>query len=429
MTYLTKKHLSRRTVLKGAGAAIALPLLDAMSPAATAASKTAGGATPPRFVFVGFPHGAIMDRWSPKQTGTGYETSPILKPLEPFRDHLTIVSGLRNKPAESPEPHAYIERTWLSCVSPWDAGVAGPEAGVTADQLAVAHIGLDTRLPSLELGTAQVSAQLAWRTPTQSLPQERNPRNVFSRLFGQGDTDAERKAILAETGSILDRVKGQADRLQRSLGVHDRTVVADYLDSVREIERRVQMASEQDTSALDIPDAPVGVPNDIDAHFKIMFDLMALALQADLTRIITFSMDREASMRTYTNLRIAEAFHPLSHHGNKPDKKDKLVEIQTYHTQRFADFVEKLAGSAEGDGTVLDHATILFGSNMSNSDKHNNDPLPSAVLGRAHGRIKGGQHLSYPQDTRFADLLLTLFDRTNIPVESIGDSGGLLSEI
>ncbi|HEY7671295.1 MAG TPA: DUF1552 domain-containing protein [Gammaproteobacteria bacterium] len=427
--FITKKHLSRRTVLKGAGAAIALPLLDAMSPAATAWAQTPAGTIPPRMAFVGFPHGAIMDRWSPKQAGTDYEMSPILEPLSPYRKYLTIVSGLRNKPAESPEPHGYIERTWLSCVAPWDAGLAGPEAGVTADQMAARHIGQDTRLPSLELTTAQVGAQLAWRTPKQSLPQEGNPRNVFYKLFGQGDTNEERAAILVETGSILDRVKAQADRLQAELGAPDRAVVGDYLDSVREIERRVQMASAQDNSALAIPDAPVGIPNDLDTHFKLMFDLMALAFQADLTRVITFSMDREASMRTYTNLGIAEGFHPLSHHGNNPEKQARLVQIQTYHTKMFAGFIEKLAATREGDGNVLEHSTILFGSNMSNSDRHNNDPLPAAVLGHAHGRIEGGQHLSYPQDTRFSDLLVTLFDRTNIPVESIGDSGGILSEV
>jgi hypothetical protein len=427
--FITKKHLSRRTVLKGAGAAIALPLLDAMSPAATAWAQTPAGTIPPRMAFVGFPHGAIMDRWSPKQAGTDYEMSPILEPLSPYRKYLTIVSGLRNKPAESPEPHGYIERTWLSCVAPWDAGLAGPEAGVTADQMAARHIGQDTRLPSLELTTAQVGAQLAWRTPKQSLPQEGNPRNVFYKLFGQGDTNEERAAILVETGSILDRVKAQADRLQAELGAPDRAVVGDYLDSVREIERRVQMASAQDNSALAIPDAPVGIPNDLDTHFKLMFDLMALAFQADLTRVITFSMDREASMRTYTNLGIAEGFHPLSHHGNNPEKQARLVQIQTYHTKMFAGFIEKLAATREGDGNVLEHSTILFGSNMSNSDRHNNDPLPAAVLGHAHGRIKGGQHLKYPQDSRFADLLVTLFDRNNIPVETIGDSGGIFSEV
>jgi hypothetical protein len=427
--YLAKKHVSRRTVLKGVGATIALPLLDAMNPAATAWAQTAVGSVPRRLAFVGFPHGAIMDRWSPAETGASYEMSPILQPLEPLRQHLTIVSGLRNKPGETPEPHGYIEMTWLSCVKPWDHGAAGPDAGVSADQLAARHIGQDTRLPSLELTTALGGARIAWRTPTQPLPQEGNPRAVFQKLFGQGDTDAERAAILSETGSILDRVKEQAARLQASLGVRDRVVVGDYLDSVREIERRVQMAAHQDTSNLDIPDAPVGTPNDLTEHFKLMFDLMALAFQADITRVVTFSMDREASMRTYTNLGIAEGFHPLSHHGNNPEKQNKLVQIQRYHTEVFAKFVERLSKAQEGTGTVLDHSTILYGSNMSNSDKHNNDPLPSAILGHAHGRIKGGQHLKYPQDSRLADLLVTLFDRNNIPVEKLGDSGGLLSEI
>src|SRR4029453_939807 len=394
--YLSQKHISRRTVLKGVGATIALPLLDAMSPAATAWASTAAGSAPKRFAFVGFPHGAIRDRWSPAQTGSDYQMSPILTPLEPFRQHLTIVSGLRNKPGETPEPHAYIESTWLSCVKPWDHGVAGPEAGIPADQIAARHIGQDTRLPSLELTTSQNGARLAWRTPTQPLPQEGNPRAVFQKLFGQGDTDKKRAAILHETGSILDRVKGQAARLQTSLGVSDRVIVSDYLDSVREIERRVQMASQQDTAALNIPDAPVGTPTDITEHFKLMFDLMALAFQADITRIITFSMDREASMRTYTNLGIAEAFHPLSPNGNNSEKQTKLVQIQRYHTEVFAKFVERLSKAQEAGGTVLDHSTILYGSNMSKSDKHNNDPLPAAILGHANGKIKGGQHLKYP---------------------------------
>src|SRR5436190_2097465 len=370
-----------------------------------------------------------MDRWSPKETGTDYEMSPILEPLTPYRKHLTIVSGLRNKPAEAPEPHGYIEPTWLTCVKPWDFGAAGPESGISADQRAVKYIGQDTRLPSLELTTAQVGAHVAWRTATQSLPQEGNPRAVFQKLFGQGDTDKERAAILHETGSILDRVKGQAARLQASLGIRDRVVVSDYLDSVREIERRVQMAAQQADSSLEIPDAPVGTPNDITEHFKLMFDLMALAFQADITRVITFSLDREASMRTYTNLGIAEAFHPLSHHGNNPQKQEKLVQIQRYHTEEFAKFVERLAKAPEADGSVLDHSTILFGSNMSNSDRHNNDPLPSAVLGRANGKIKGGQHIHYPQDSRHADLLFSLLQRNELPVTSIGDSGNGISEL
>ncbi len=427
--FIFKKHVPRRAVLKGVGASVALPLLDAMFPATTAFADTPAGKPIKRFAFVGFPHGAIMDRWSPKETGTNYTMSPILQPLEPFRKHLTIVSGLRNKPAETPEPHAYIEQGWLTCVKPWDFGKSGPDSGVSADQIAARHVGQDTRLPSLELTTAQGSAKLAWRTPTQPLPQEGNPRAVFQKLFGQGDTDQERAQILAETGSILDRVQGEAKRLQASLGVSDRKVVSDYLDSVREIERRVQMAEKQSNAELVIPDAPIGTPNDITEYFKIMFDMMALAFQADVTRVITFSMDREASMRTYTNLGIAEGFHPLSHHGNNPEKMDKLVKIQQYHTKVFADFIKKLEAAKEGDGTVLDHSTILFGSDMSNSDRHNNDPLPNAILGHANGKIKGGQHLKYPQDSRHGDLLFTLLERNDIPVKAIGDSTQGLSEV
>jgi hypothetical protein len=400
-----------------------------MFPAATQATTTAAGKTPKRFAFVGFPHGAIMDRWSPKETGTSFTMSPILEPLEPFRKHLTIVSGLRNKPAETPEPHAYIEQGWLTAVKPWDFGKGGPDSGVSADQIAVRYVGQDTRLPSLELSVGQGSARIAWRTPTQPLPQESNPRAVFQKLFGQGDTDQERAQILSETGSILDRVQGQARRLQASLGVQDRNVVGDYLDSVREIERRVQMAEKAHSTELVIPDAPIGTPNDITEYFKLMFDLMALAFQADITRVITLSMDHEASMRTYINLAISEGFHPLSHHGNNPEKMDKLVKIQKYHAQEFAGLIKKLEATKEGDGTVLDHSTILFGSDMSNSDRHNNDPLPSAILGHANGKIKGGQHVKYPQDSRHGELLLTLLQRNEIPVKSIGDGVDGLPEV
>jgi hypothetical protein len=425
----TRKSVARRTILQGIGASIGLPLLDSMVPSSTAWAQTPAGKTPKRFAFVGFPHGAIMDRWSPKETGADFTVTPILQPLEPFKKHMTIVSGLRNKPAETPEPHAYIEQGWLTAVKPAEFGKAGPDSGVSADQIAVRYVGQDTRLPSLELSVGQGSARLAWRTPTQSLPQESNPRAVFQKLFGQGDTDQERAQILTETGSILDRVQAQAQRLQASLGVKDRSVVNDYLDSVREIERRVQMAEKAHNSALVVPDAPVGTPNDLTEYFKLMFDLVALAFQADITRVITLSMDHEASMRTYTNLSIAEGFHPLSHHGNNPQKMDKLVQIQQYHAQVFAGFIKKIEAAKEGNGTVLDHSTILFGSDMSNSDRHNNDPLPSVILGHANGKIKGGQHLRYPQDSRHGELLLTLLQRNEIPVKSIGDGVDGLSEV
>ena len=427
--FIFKKHIPRRAVLKGVGAAIGLPLLDSMIPANTAWADTPAGKTPKRFAFVGFPHGAIMDKWSPQETGTNFTMSPILSPLDPYRKHLTIVSGLRNKPAETPEPHAYIEQGWLTAMKPWDFGKADKDSGVSADQIAVRYVGQDTRLPSLELSVGQGSARLAWRTPTQPLPQESNPRAVFQKLFGQGDTDQERARILAETGSILDRVQGQAKRLQASVGAGDRNLIGDYLDSVREIERRVQMAEKASNADLTVPDAPIGTPNDLTEYFKLMFDLMALAFQADITRVMTMSMDHEASMRTYTNLNIAEGFHPLSHHGNNPAKMDKLVQIQKYHTEEFAGLIKKLEATKEAGGTILDHSTILFGSDMSNSDRHNNDPLPSVILGHANGKIKGGQHLRYPQDSRHGELLLTLLQRNEIPVKSIGDGVEGLSEV
>jgi Protein of unknown function (DUF1552) len=424
-----KNHLSRRAALKGVGAAISLPLLDSMIPAHTAWADTPAGKTPKRFAFIGFPHGAIMDKWSPAETGANFTMSPILTPLEPYRKHMTIISGLRNKPAETPEPHAYIEQGWLTAVKPFDFGKADKDSGVSADQIAVRYVGQDTRLPSLELSVGQGSARLAWRTPTQPLPQESNPRAVFQKLFGQGDTDQERARILAETGSILDRVQGQAKRLQATVGAGDRNLIGDYLDSVREIERRVQMAEKASNADLTVPDAPIGTPNDLTEYFKLMFDLMALAFQADITRVMTLSMDHEASMRTYTNLGIAEGFHPLSHHGNQPAKMDKLVQIQKYHTEEFAGLIKKLEATKEAGGTILDHSTILFGSDMSNSDRHNNDPLPSVILGHANGKIKGGQHLKYPQDSRHGELLLTMLQRNEIPIKSIGDGVEGLSEV
>ena len=316
--YLTKKHISRRTVLKGVGATIALPLIDAMNPAATAWAQTAAGASPKRFAFVGFPHGAIMDQWSPKETGAGYTMSPILQPLEPFRQHMTIVSGLRNKPAETPEPHRYIEATWLSCVKPWEHGVAGPDAGVTADQMLARHIGQDTRLPSLELTTSQQGARLAWRTPTQPLPQEAQsargvPEAVRPRVIRTPSAPRSSSRPAASSIASRDRRRGCRPASASATASSSATI------SIRSARSSVacRWPRSRTRRTLNIPEAPIGTPDDLTEHFKLMFDLMALAFQADITRVITFSMDHEASMRTYTNLGIAEGFHPLSHHGNR----------------------------------------------------------------------------------------------------------------
>jgi len=431
--FVTKKHLARRTVLRGLGASVALPLLDAMIPAATALAQTAANPQP-RLGFVYFPHGAVMDRWVPEGIGSNFDVPAILAPAAKFKDRMTIVSGLRNQPAESPDPHGLVVGTWLRCVSPGDTA-----HGTTCDQVAAQHIG-NTTFPSIEVGTptggpcapgfsCAFGSSLSFRTPTQPLPIENNPRKVFYQLFGLGDSDAERAAIVNQTGSILDSVREDAAVLQKRLGASDRVMVGNYLDSVREIERRVTMMQSQDMSGVEIPVAPLGIPTNFEEHLKNMFDLIALAYQINLTNVATFLMEKEVSMRTYNNVGVNEAFHPLSHHGNDREKMDRLVLIQAFHASTFNYFLEKLDSMEEAGGTVLDNSILLFGSNMSNSDKHNNDPLPSVVFGRGGGSIKGGQHLAYAQDTPHANLLLTLLNRAGVPEESFGNSTGVLADV
>ncbi|MGA0934555.1 MAG: DUF1552 domain-containing protein [Pseudohongiellaceae bacterium] len=435
--FISKKHLSRRTVLRGLGTSVGLPLLDAMIPAATALAQTAA-VIQPRLGFVYFPHGAVMENWVPTTTGRDFDVSPILQPAAAHKNKMTIVSGLRNKPAESNDPHGIVVGTWLRCVAPNDN--SDPSKGVTADQIAAQQIGQGTTFPSIEVGTptggpcapgfsCSFGSSIAFPTPDVGLPAENNPRKLFFQLFGQGDNAAERDAIVNETGSILDSIMGDATSLQKKLGAEDVARVDNYLESVREIERRVQMMKEQDLSGVDIPSAPVGIPNNFEDHLTILFDLLALSYQINLTNVATFLMEKEVSMRTYGNLGVTEAFHPLSHHGDDPDKKARLTRVQAFHTQVFTKFLDKLDNMPEGDGTVLDNSIILFGSNMSNSDKHNQDPLPSAVFGLGGGTIRGGQHLAYNQDTPHANLLLTLLNRAGVAQESFGDATGELAEI
>lgn len=439
--FLTRKALSRRTLLKGVGAAISLPLLEAMVPAGAALAATAA-APRPRLGFVYFPHGAVMKAWSPVQAGRDFSGSPILAPLEPYRAQMTIVSGLRNKGGESGDPHGIMAGTWLSCHGTKNRA-AGSDLGVSADQLAARHFGRDTPLASLEIageggvtacGTGAVGCGFggttAFRTPLQPLPMENNPRKVFYQLFGRGDTSEERAAILADSGSVLDYVKEAAHSLAGELGAADRRALGDYLDSLREVEGRIQkLTAASHASTMKLPDAPLGIPEDFTELLDVHFELMALAFQSDQTRVASYMIAKEATMRTYNMIGIADAFHPLSHHQSDDAKLQKLVRIQTWHTQRFAKFVKRLAGMQDGDGSMLDHSIILFGSNMSNSDLHNNDPLPSVVMGRGYGRIKGGQHLRYPQDTPHANLLLTLLQRAGLPYEALGNSSGLLAEV
>jgi hypothetical protein len=439
--YLTRKALSRRSVLRGAGAALTLPLLDAMIPAATALAATAA-APRPRMAFIYFPHGAVMKSWSPEQAGTDFKISPILKPLDTYRSQMTIVSGLRNKGGESGDPHGIMAGTWLSCFGPQGRN-ADSDMGVSADQFAARHFGTDTPLSSLEVtgeggatacGTGAVGCGFggttAFRTPFQPLPMENNPRKVFYQMFGRGDTKDDRLAILDDSGSVLDYVRQSAASLDAKLGSADRARLSDYLDSVREVEQRVQkLGVSARNSTVELPDAPLGIPEDFTELLDVHFELMALAFQSNQTRVASYMIAKESSMRTYNMVGVSDAFHPLSHHQNDQTKLDRLVLIQTYHTQRFAKFIKRLSDMKDGDGSMLDHSIILFGSNMSNSDLHNNDPLPSVVMGRGYGRIKGGQHLKYPQDTPHANLLLTLLQRAGLPYEKLGNSSGLLAEV
>ncbi|MFN0002933.1 MAG: DUF1552 domain-containing protein [Pseudohongiellaceae bacterium] len=425
--FITKKHLSRRHVLRGMGASIALPFMDAMVPAATA--QTAANL---RLGFVYVPHGAVHDRFVPAATGKDFEITKILESLTDFREHITIVSGLRNKPGESPDPHAIKAGTWLRCVAP--EGTANPEDGVSCDQMAARILGTQTPFPSLEVSTLEGGAgsfasTIAFKTPDQPLPMEGNPRKLYYRLFGQGDTNQERAAISSETGSLLDFVLADANSLNKQLGANDRVMMDEYLQSVREIEMQMQKLAEQDLSGVEIPDAPVGTPGAFPAHLDLMYSLMALAYQADLTRVITFMSDREVSMRTFTHIGISDAFHPLSHHQNDPAKLDRLSTVQAWYASAFGKFVKTLAAMPDGDGSVLDHSMLLYGSGMANSNLHNNDPIPAVIVGRGAGRLKGGQHLAFAQDTPLANLMLTMLDKANVEVDHFGDSTGLLADL
>src|SRR5271170_500768 len=340
--FITKKYIARRKFLRGVGTAMALPLLDAMIPARTALAQTAANPTP-HLGFIYFPHGAIMSQWTPTATGSGFEITPILKPLAPFQKHLTVVSNLDNKWATGPV-HALAPGTWLSCVRP--RATQDPWGGPTIDQIAAQHIGQDTPLPSIECaiegrgggGTCDrdfgcsYSGTISFRTPNTPLPMETEPRKLFQRLFGQGDTATERKVLGKQYASILDLVSTEATDLQRTLGPADRAMLSDYLDTIREVERRIQKMEAHDLSHVDIPNAPAGTPSQFEQHINLMFDLTALAYQANMTRVFSMMMAAEVSNLTYNQIGVPDAFHPLSHHNNEQAKMDRLVKIQTYHT-------------------------------------------------------------------------------------------------
>jgi Protein of unknown function (DUF1552) len=431
--YISKLSLSRRTFLRGAGAAIALPLLDAMMPALTPYAKAAA-APRTRFGAIYIPNGAIVDQLFPKSFGTGWEFTPILKPLEPFKDQLVVVKNLtRSHPGSQVGDHAVSVGGYLTGVWPKRTEAEDVLANTTIDQVVAKQIGQDTPLPSLEVATEDFTGYvgacspgfscaylntISWSSPTTPLPMEINPRTVFERLFGQAGTAASRATRSQQQKSILDSITAEATDLRRELGTRDRTRVSEYLDNIREIERRIQQSEAHGSSHVTVG-APIGVPDSFEEHVGLMYDLIAAAYQADVTRVFTFMLSRELSQRTYNNLGVSEQHHTVSHHGNDPDKIAKNVKINTYHMQLFARFIEKLRATEDGDGTLLDHSVIVSGGGMGNPNGHLTDPLPVICLGGGLG--KGYRHVELPARTPVGDLWLSVAHKFGDQMKQFGD--------
>jgi hypothetical protein len=440
---VTKKALPRRTFLRGLGTALALPLLDAMVPSMTATAATA--AAPARLRRLGFvymPMGCDITRWTPPGEALD-DLSPILSPLAPVRKHVTAVSNLELRNAY-PGTHATSNSSFLSAARAKLTESTDYHLGTTVDQVAARHIGRDTQLPSLELSMDLLSTvgqcdngyacvyqnNLSWSSPTTPLPSEAHPRIVFERLFGEGGTAAERRAALKRRASLLDSVTEEISRLNALLGPADRARLGQYLDSVREVERRIQKA-EADAGEDVLPDLdrPAGVPASYADHARLMFDLQALALQGDVTRVVTFQLARETSGRTYPEIGVPDPHHPLTHHGNDPAKIAKMARINRFHVSLFAEFLEKLASTREAEGSLLDHCLYLYGSGMGNPNVHDHTNLPILVAGGAAGKFRGGRHVRYESPTPLANLHLTLLDRVGVRLDSFADSRGKLDEL
>src|SRR6202521_3345425 len=438
---ITKKALPRRTFLRGAGVTLALPLLDAMIPAF---SKAAAITPVRRLGFVYIPMGCNWFQWFPKDVGKITQLSPTLSTLAPIQDQLTVFSNLELKNAYSPGNHATSNSGFLSAARAKMTEGADYELAITVDQIAAKQFGKDTRLPSLELAvdaTTPIGACdggmscvyndcLSWSSPTTPLPTEANPRVVFERLFGDGGSAADRLSALREDGSLIDFVSDDIAHVQKKLGPGDRTKLSQYLDTVRELERRIQKA-EGDTAKSTMPDLdrPIGAPSAYGDHAKLMFDLQVLAMQADITRVLTFQLAREASTRTYPEVGVPEAHHPTSHHGNDPEKLAKLAKINAHHVSLFAYYVEKLKSTPDGDGSLLDHSMILLGSGMGNPDVHDHVNLPIVLVGGGAGKLKGGRHIKYAEPTPLANLHLSLLDKVGIHLDSFADSRGRVDEL
>jgi hypothetical protein len=441
---ITKKALSRRTFLRGAGTALALPLLDAMMPSMTALAETP--AAPERLRRLGYvyiPMGCDTSRWTPPVGQRLDDLSFILAPLAPVKKHVTVLGNLELRNAY-PGTHATSNSAFLSAARAKLTESADYHLGTTADQLAARQLGRDTQLPSLELSMDLMTLAgqcdngyacvyhncLSWSSPTTPLPSEAHPRIVFERLFGDGATAAERRASLKKRASLLDSVMGEFAQLNNQLSPADRARVSQYLDTIREVERRIQRA-EANAAANPTRDIerPLGVPDSYADHARLMFDLQILAFQADVTRVITFQLARETSNRTYPEIGVSDPHHPLTHHGNDPKKIEKVARINRFHVSLFAEFLAKLRETPEGSGTLLDHSLLLYGSGMGNPNRHDHDNLPIIVAGGAAGRMKGGRHIRFAKPTPLANLHLTLLDKVGVRLDSFGDSRGKVEEL
>ncbi|HEY7169249.1 MAG TPA: DUF1552 domain-containing protein [Vicinamibacterales bacterium] len=442
--FVSRIHLPRRAFLRGLGATIALPLLDGMVPALSALAQTA--ARPVRRLGVVYaPNGMNIWRWRPATEGAAFELTPVLEPLAPFRSQLLVLSGLSNQqadavPGEGGGDHSRGQAAFLTGVHAKKTQGPDFQAGVSMDQIAARELANDTQLASLELAlesndlvggcelglSCAYTGTLSWRGPTSPVPVEIDPRAIFERLFGSSDTTDPKARLerLQTERSILDSVTSDLQRLQRRVGASDRTKVADYLDSVRDIERRIQKAEEQSGRQLPLVEQPAGVPASFEEHARLMFDLMALAYQTDLTRVCTFMIGREQSTRTYPEIGVPEPHHPISHHQQRPEYLEKLAKINVFHLKIFASFLEKLRATRDGDRTLLDQVMLVYGSGLSNPDDHNHHDLPILLAGGGAGQLRGGRHIKYPLDTPLANLHLTLLDKMGVPIERLGDSTG-----
>jgi len=447
--FITKKHISRRTVLRGAGAALALPFLEAMVPAATAMAQTAASPKP-RFVGCFVPHGMAPGYWIPEKEGSNFEYPFIFKPLEPFRDQVTIISGLHSRSAEPPPgvtgADHWVAAAFLCANKPKKTAGADVYAGTTIDQMIAQKIGQDNLLPSMQLAVEDPGANssncgegysctytntISWSSPTQPLPMELNPQVVFERMFGDGSTVEERAARRKRDSSILDSLKGSLSRLRTGVSPEDKARLDAYTEDVREIERRLQIAMKASTVAPADMGVPVGVPQSFDEHIKLQFDLLALAFQADITRVGTLLFARDLTGRTYPESESPTlGFHGGSHHGEDPKRIEQYSKLNQYHIKMLAHLVEKLRKTKEGDGTLLDRSLIVYGSNMGNSNQHIHYDVPHVVIGGANGKLKGNRHLAYPSKTvPTGNLLLSLLDKFDIHQDTIGDSTGRLDNL